>query len=454
MDVNPILSPIAFCIATIFSGAVEVGKIEQALDAVTRGWPVLGARVRFNEQTGKIEMLIPDVPSVRLKATSKQIDSTLAQTKLVHIKTRTISTQVIVRDPSMYRSRPLQNLQAHIESGEPIWSLHITYLKDSTILAFTLPHFMDAGGLQDILHALIGAMDGKPIPPPASQHPWSTLLTKARLHPSHPDLAGSWSVWDGQSVEEFQQEALSDIQAIGPLQSRNIYFPATEIMRLKQQAMEDIINAGYNDVKWLSTSDVISAWFYQHMFIDLPDSEATSRFMQFVNLRKHFPEVFPPDHSYPRQAILPISTSQLTDTQLNSMSYGEIARMVRLSVDNNAARMPLLTKLKWVYEHEGKFVAPFNPADRLQGLMFRFGELDISRHVTESTGTGRVVEMIGEASGKGYINVLKFKDADGGVVCEMDWGVKRWTSGEIAKYALDDQSAAQSTHYAVSGTSL
>ncbi|QRW04292.1 hypothetical protein RhiLY_03291 [Ceratobasidium sp. AG-Ba] len=434
MDVNPILSPIAFCIATIFSGAVEVGKIEQALDAVTRGWPVLGARVRFNEQTGKIEMLIPDVPSVRLKATSKQIDSTLAQTKLVHIKTRTISTQVIVRDPSMYRSRPLQNLQAHIESGEPIWSLHITYLKDSTILAFTLPHFMDAGGLQDILHALIGAMDGKPIPPPASQHPWSTLLTKARLHPSHPDLAGSWSVWDGQSVEEFQQEALSDIQAIGPLQSRNIYFPATEIMRLKQQAMEDIINAGYNDVKWLSTSDVISAWFYQHMFIDLPDSEATSRFMQFVNLRKHFPEA---TYFY----------RQLTDTQLNSMSYGEIARMVRLSVDNNAARMPLLTKLKWVYEHEGKFVAPFNPADRLQvtssWLMFRFGELDISRHVTESTGTGRVVEMIGEASGK-----------DGGVVCEMDWELNGGPQREIAKYALDDQSAAQSTHYAVSGTSL
>ncbi|QRV98050.1 hypothetical protein RhiJN_26069 [Ceratobasidium sp. AG-Ba] len=443
LDVNPITAPAALCVGTIFSGAVEAGKIEQAWATVGKAWPILGACVRLNHKTEKIEMVVPDPADIQLKVTSKQINSTLAQTEQVYIKTNLISTQAIVRDSSLYHPHPLQDLNAYIANGDPIWSLHVTYLMDATILAFTFPHLMDGGGMQFLLHALIGAMDGRPVPPAASNDPWTTLLSKSQFSPDHPTALSSWSVWDEESVQEFQQAALADMEAYGPLQPRIIYFPATEIERLKRQGMEDIRTAGHSDIKWLSTSDVLSAWFYQHLFIDLPDSNVTTRFVQPLNSRKYFPEVFLPDHAYIRQAFFFVSTDQLTNSQLHSMSFGEIARIVRLSTLSSAAQEPLLAKLRWICEHDDKFIMPFSPGDRLQitssWLAFGFGDLDISSHVKAGTGTGRLIETTAEGLGKGSITVLKFKDADGGIVCEMDWGVKRWTSGEIAKYALENR---------------
>jgi hypothetical protein len=76
------------------------------------------------------------------------------------------------------------------------------------------------------------------------------------------------------------------------------------------------------------------------------------------------------------------------------------------------------------------------------GLSFGLGSLNIAKHIKQGTGTGQVLDVIYDVKGSARnTSAIKFRDADGGVVCDMDWGVRRWTSGEMVKYALEHDAA-------------
>ncbi|QRV77664.1 hypothetical protein RhiJN_05679 [Ceratobasidium sp. AG-Ba] len=138
-----------------------------------------------------------------------------------------------------------------------------------------------------------------------------------------------------------------------------------------------------------------------------------------------------------------MSTDPINDSQLHSMSLGETARIIRLSVKKYTARELLLSQLKWKHEHAGQTQIPFSPGDRMQsvftGLSFRLGELSIEKHIVPGTGTGRVLDVLYNVNGSARCtSAIKFKDADGGVVCDMDWGARRWISGEMANFAIEN----------------
>ncbi|KAG8788313.1 hypothetical protein FRC12_014699 [Ceratobasidium sp. 428] len=63
----------------------------------------------------------------------------------------------------------------------------------------------------------------------------------------------------------------------------------------------------------------------------------------------------------------------------------------------------------------------------------------MGKHIKPGSGTGEIIDIGGEAIGRQFIALIKYKDADGGIVVEMDWGADRWTSGEMAKYAIENQ---------------
>ncbi|QRV90073.1 hypothetical protein RhiJN_18091 [Ceratobasidium sp. AG-Ba] len=390
-------------------------------------------------------MIIPEASGLELRTSSLIINRTLAETEPQYARTKTISTQITTRTPYLYRSRDMKDLNGLIASGEPICSLHITYLKDATIFALTFAHLIHGKGYQAIIGGLFLELDGQPLPPLLGRDPWSVILPEA-LESSMPQTG---VVWDPESILRMQQEALDDTQATGPLQTRTIYFPAHEIIRLKHKAMSEIREAKHSDIKWLSTSDVLAAWIYQHCYTDLPNNEGNTRFIHPINCRKYFPEAFPPDCTYLHNTILVASAKPLTVRQLQSMSFGEIARFVRLPAVAHSAREPLLSNLKANYEHQGQLYMPIAPGECMHGtsswLSFNFGELSIVKHIKPGSGSGRVVEVIGDGIGKPPCTLfIKFKDIDGGIVCEMDWGAKRWTSGEMLRYAMEMQEPAPS----------
>ncbi|KAG9123827.1 hypothetical protein FRC07_013831 [Ceratobasidium sp. 392] len=443
MDLNSSAESVTLSSGIVFSGAIESQKVEAACTTLSKAWPILGAHLRRNEETSKIEAVIPDPSNAKLRITSLVANTTLAENERLYARTATISTQIISRNESLYREQPLRNLEEYISSGDPAFALHVAYLSDATILTLTIAHIlMDASGFTEVIKALILALDREPIPPLLTYDPWAMILPEALCAPSDPNASKGWAIWDAESSLVSRRTEERDLKADGPIQSRAIYFPAAEIARLKREAIEDLRKVGY-DVPILSTTDVIGAWLYKHTFIDTPESEEESCFIYVIDARNRFPEAFRPGYNaYLHNAFFDMSINRITDTQLHSMSLGKLAYIIRLSVMKYTAREPLMSQLKWKHEHSGQTQIPFSPGDRIQfassWLSFRLGELSITKHIKPGTGTGQVLDVLYDVKGSARCtSAIKFKDVDGGVVCDMDWGARRWISGEMAKFAIE-----------------
>ncbi|KAG8698562.1 hypothetical protein FRC09_007171 [Ceratobasidium sp. 395] len=442
MDLNSAAESVTLSSGIIFSGAIEPQKVEKACAVLSKAWPILGARLRRNQETSKIEAVIPDPANVELKVTCLVLNGKLEEHESLYTRTSTISTQFVPRNESLYREQPLKTLEAYIASGDPAFALHLSYLSDATIFTLTIAHIlMDASGFTEVINAFKLALDGEPIPPLLDHDPWATILPEALRSPSDSDASKGWAVWNLESGLASRQAEEKDTQVDGPIQSRTIYFPALEIARLKREAAEDLRKLGY-EVPRLSTTDTVGAWLYKHTFIDALESEEKSNFIYVVDARNRFPEAFRPGYAYLHNAFFNMTTDQIADSQLHSMSLGEVARMIRLSVAKYTAREPLLSQLKWKHEHSGHTQIPFSPGDRMQfassWLSFRLGDLSIAKHVKPGTGSGQVLDVFYNIRGSARCtSAIKFKDVDDGIVCDMDWGARRWVSGEMAKFAIE-----------------
>lgn len=127
---------------------------------------------------------------------------------------------------------------------------------------------MDASGYSQFIKAFILALDGMPVPPLLAQDPWAVLLPDALCSPSDLDAIRGWTVWGAEAGVASRQAEQRDFEADGPVQQRTIYFPATEIARLKHEALQELHSAGY-PTPFLSTNDVVAAWLYKVSQINL-----------------------------------------------------------------------------------------------------------------------------------------------------------------------------------------
>lgn len=444
MDLNSAAESVTLSAGLTFSGAVDPQRVEETCDRMAKAWPILGACIRRNRETNMIEAVVPARESARLKLTSQVINSTLRDTENLYVKTKTITTQITSRNEALYREHPLGDLEYYLSSGEPAFALHAAYLSDATIFTLTIVHvLMDASGFTEFTKAFILAMDYSPIPPLLSHDPWAILLPRALLLPDNPGARQGWTIWGAEEGAASRQAEHRDSEVDGPVQQRTIYFPAVEIARLKREALDDLKSTG-RSIPFLSTNDVVVAWLYKHTFIDTNEPEKKNRFIYVIDARNRFPEAFLPGHAYLHNAFFNMSTEPLTDAQVHSMSLGEVAYMIRSSVQAQTAQDQLLSQLKWKHDHAGQTQIPFTPGDRMQfsssWLSFGLGNLSITNYIKEGTGTGQVLDVIYDVKGSARsCSAIKFKDVEGGVVCDMDWGARRWVSGEMAKYAFENQ---------------
>ncbi|CUA68759.1 hypothetical protein RSOLAG22IIIB_03618 [Rhizoctonia solani] len=417
MDLNSAAESVTLTAGLTFSGAVDQRHVEEACERIARAWPILGSRVQRNSQTGKIEAVIPAPEDAQLKVTSQIIDSQLADFEALYIKTKSISTQVLARNKSLYREDPLKDLEHYLTTGEPAFDLHATYLSDATIITLTLVHvLMDASGFTEFAKAFIHALDGNPIPPLLAHDPWSILLPRALDLPDDPNASLGWTIWGAQQAIASRSAEVKALKAHGPIEQRIVYFPASEITRMKREALEELEAAG-TPVPFLSTSDIVSAWLYKHTFIDICEPDEVTRFIFVVDARNRFPEAFIP---------------------------GEVAHLIRTSVRKQTTPEQLLAQLKWKHDRAGQTQIPFSPGEGMQftssWLSFGLGELNLARHIKPGTGTGQVLDVVYDVIGTARnTSAIKFKDTDGGVVCEMTWGKRQWRSGSMAEYALENQ---------------
>lgn len=207
-------------------------------------------------------------------APSQIIGNTFKETENLYTRTNSISTQVITRNESLYRTRPLKSLEDYLSSGDPAFSLHTAYLLDAMVLTLTIAHIlMDASGFNEFIKALVLTLNEEPVPPLLDQDPWAVLLPKALHVPNIPDARRGWVVLGAEARSAFREAEEKDYQSDGPIQKRTIYFPPAEIALLKLQALNELQAAG-KSVLFLSTNDVVVAWLYKVSPIPHSDSQA------------------------------------------------------------------------------------------------------------------------------------------------------------------------------------
>ncbi|KAH7336960.1 hypothetical protein B0J17DRAFT_665580 [Rhizoctonia solani] len=444
MDLNSAAESVTLSAGLTFSGAVDHRQVKEAADNIARAWPILGSRVQRNSQNGKIEAVIPAPEEARLKVDFQTIHSKLADLESLYTKTKSISTQVLARNKSLYREHPLKNLEYYLATDEPAFDLHVTHLLDATIITLTIIHvLMDASGFTEFTRAFIRTLDGEPIPPLLQHDPWSILLARALDLPDNPDARLGWTIWGAEQGAASRNAESKAFEADGPIEQRIIYFPASEIARLKREALEELEAIG-TPVPFLSTSDIVSAWLYKHTFAEPNEPNEETRFIYVIDARNRFPEAFTPGHAYLQNAFFNMSTRPLASTQVRSKSQGELAHSIHLSVQKQTTPDQLLAQLRWKHDHAGQTQVPFRPGEGMQftssWLSFGLGDLSLAKHIKPGTGTGQVLDVVYDVIGTARnTSAIKFKDTDGGVVCEMSWGQRRWISGVMAKYALENQ---------------
>ncbi|KAJ1303351.1 hypothetical protein OPQ81_011546 [Rhizoctonia solani] len=437
MDLNSAAESVTLSVGLTFSGAIDQRHVEEACHKIVRAWPVLGSRVQRNSKSGKIEAVVPAPEEARLKAIFKTIDSKISDLENQYTKTKSISTQVLARNKRLYREQPLKNIEHYLSTGEPAFQLHATFLLDATVLTLTIVHvLMDASGFTEFTKAFIRALDGEPIPPLLPHDPWSILLPRALELSDKPEARLGWTIWGVEQGIASHNSERKVFEADGPIEQRTIYFPASEIARLKCEALEELEAAG-TAAPFLSTSDI-------HTFVDTNEPDEETRFIYVVDARNRFPEVFASSYAYLQNAFFNMSTRKLTSARVRSMSLGELAYLIRTSIQKQTAPEQLLAQFKWKYDHAGHTQIPFSPGESMQfassWLSFGLGDLSLARHTKPGTGTGQVLDVIYDVIGSARnTSAIKFKDRDGGIVCEMAWGARRWVSGTMAKYALENQ---------------
>ncbi|KAG8687147.1 hypothetical protein FRC11_007708 [Ceratobasidium sp. 423] len=444
MDLNSAAESVTLSAGLVFSGAVDQRHVEEACDKIAKAWPILGSRIQRNSQTGKIEAVIPAPGEARLKVTCQTIESKLVDVENLYTKTKSISTQVIARNKSLYQDHPLKNVEHYLATGNPAFDLHATHLSDATVITLTILHvLMDASGFTEFTKAFICALDGEPIPPLLLHDPWSILLPRALELPGNPDAILGWTIWGAEQGIASRNAESKAFEADGSIEQRTIYFPSSEISRLKREALGELEAAG-TPVPFLSTSDIVSAWLYKHTFTDVSEPDEGTRFIYVIDARNRFPEAFTPGYAYLQNAFFNMSTRQLTSAQVRSKSLGELAYLIRTSVHKQTGPDHLLAQLKWKHGHAGQTQVPFSPGEGMQfassWLSFGLGDLSLAKHIKPGTGTGQVLDVIYDVIGTARnTSAIKFKDTDGGIVCEMAWGTRRWRSGAMAEYALENQ---------------
>jgi hypothetical protein len=167
------------------------------------------------------------------------------------------------RNEYLYREHPLRDLEYYLSSGEPVFALHAAYLSDATILTLTIAHvLMDASGFSEFVRAFILAIDGQPIPPLLAHDPWKTLLPRALQLPDNPHASAGWIIWGTEQEVMSRQVEQMALRTDGPVQRRTVYFPASEIERLRCEALDELQLAGYS-IPFLSTNDIVVAWLYK-----------------------------------------------------------------------------------------------------------------------------------------------------------------------------------------------
>lgn len=155
-------------------------------------------------------------------------------------------------------------MDEYVEKGVPAFHINLTVLRDATTFAFTHPHLlMDAGGFNIFMKAFFSVIRGEAVPPLMLNDPFITPFFTTPSEDESDYSPPGWTLYGPPEFEAYAKYAEEDEGQEGVLERRMIYFPKSEIERLKVESLKELQDEGNVDVTFLSSGDIILAWVYK-----------------------------------------------------------------------------------------------------------------------------------------------------------------------------------------------
>ncbi|TLD09684.1 hypothetical protein PspLS_11387 [Pyricularia sp. CBS 133598] len=349
--------------ATRFDEVLDPDVLYQALEALIRrdGWRKMGGRLRLNSM-GRLESHIPadftsSRPAVRLSHTAfdMAIDEHPMACRLPRATGKQASSQTSTADliDILY---PVPDRPTCIEdwvcTDEPQLRLYVVSFNDATLVSMTAPHALGdimahAGivrGWVDMLHgrgSQVQRFEGFRTDPLAEVVKGSAGSRVAGV------LEGKilTGVWYAIYVLYFLLDML-----FGPrMESRTLFFPASTVAKMREQALDDLRQQG-DEKPFVSNGDVITAWITKMtatpMAVKAPQKDLT--ILNAIDLRGRLRSALDPAVMYGQNLVMSCCAF-ITLGEAARAPLGVVAGAIRQSIVEQAGeeQMAAFTNVMW-----------------------------------------------------------------------------------------------------------
>lgn len=212
-------------------------------------------------QTNQWQYHIPSKPSISGSFSSLHIPDSL-RTHYPH-SLPSDSISITEQDPNprhLFYPHGPTSVDELLTTDRPMCYVHVTTFNDGSLVGLMVPHVLaDGYGGVSILNTLCAILKTGQIPPPLNYtDPFVNFVPKA-----HEDVPApqSWHILSTLGGLALYARSLWESWRPVPWEWREVYFPPSEVKRLKDEAMTDIRSQhGTKTNLFVSTSDAVLAF--------------------------------------------------------------------------------------------------------------------------------------------------------------------------------------------------
>ncbi|KAF2762411.1 hypothetical protein EJ05DRAFT_506143 [Pseudovirgaria hyperparasitica] len=364
MDDTPIFRSMAFYSTMRFDAVLDPEKLRGALETLleTGDWRKLGARLRLNDTTKKLEYHIPASFSAERPAfiyVRERFECRIEEHALASQLPKASIRPTVMADTDSFeplvrlRKDAPTRLEDWLYTDEPQLTLAIVSFEDATLVTVSWPHtLIDAAGLAYLLKAWSDILSGHVERVPAiagfDTDPLETLGSK----PIEEHVMSKWRV-KGFQIFLFIINYILDIIWYPKESGRAICIPPSVFQRIKEECATYISAAhSMHNVK-LTDGDVLSALIARLMCVNLPHNNRTLSIVNVVELRRPLAEdLLLPGKAYISNAVIG-AVALTTVKDVFTQALGATALKVRNAIRTQRTRAQVETFMFFVQEAKG-----------------------------------------------------------------------------------------------------
>ncbi|KAG6816585.1 hypothetical protein H0H87_004886 [Tephrocybe sp. NHM501043] len=319
--------------------SVDCTSLEAAAKRLVEKWRLLAGSVEWSGETSLWSIRVPlkgDV-SDRLNFTTSKQTGTLGTLPIL----KDNSVEFVKRPPREVFCYPSthHSLQSISSTNAPILSIHVTEFTNCTCVGISLPHgIFDAFGIGQVVRGLDAEMQGKPWDVPVLRETNILEETMHELEISTPLPSEEPHILT-RIRRVYVAPTIKNLLAFGvrtlyeffwhKVEMKSIYFGEAVVRDMVQKVKREVKNQGSG---WVSTGDVLVAWFLKALFATETDGKFPCSF-SLVSMRSTLSHKEPAFNAYSHNCIIPSAIQAMTKDELRTMSMPELALLHRQSID-------------------------------------------------------------------------------------------------------------------------